>query len=113
MKQIVAIVKPFVAEHVLEALKLAPVEEVTVQEVKGFGRQKSYLEEYGDSEFSFAFLPKVEITAWVDDYRIEEVLRRIAEVARTGRIGDGKLFVLAGGTCAEIPLKEIPRTMLR
>ncbi|MFO0914250.1 MAG: P-II family nitrogen regulator [Pirellulales bacterium] len=104
MKQIVAIVKPFVAEAVLEALKLAPVEEVTVQEVKGFGRQKSYLDEYGDSEFSFAFLPKVEITIWVDDYRSAEVLRRVTEVARTGRIGDGKLFVLGCDQCREIPL---------
>jgi nitrogen regulatory protein PII len=104
LKQIVAIVKPFVAEAVLEALKLAPIQEVTVQEVKGFGRQKSYLEEYGDSEFSFNFLPKVEITVWVDDYRSEEIVRRITEVARTGRIGDGKLFVIGCDLCREIPL---------
>lgn len=94
MKQIIAIVKPFLGEQVLEALKRAPVEAVTVSEVKGHGRQKSYLEEYGESEFAAAFLPKLEITAWVDDLQLDEVLRQITDAARTGRIGDGKIFVL-------------------
>ena len=94
MKQIVAVVKPFLAEKVLENLKRAPLEALSVREVKGFGRQKSYLDQYGDSEFSQAFLPKVEITLWIDDTRTEEILRKIVEVARTGRIGDGKIFVL-------------------
>jgi nitrogen regulatory protein PII len=94
VKQIVAIVKPYLAEKVLEALKRAPLEACSVREVKGYGRQKSYLDQYGDSEYSLAFLPKVEINLWVDDSRAEEIIRRIVEVARTGRMGDGKIFVL-------------------
>lgn len=65
-----------------------------VREVKGFGRQKSYLKEYRESEYGFAFLPKVEITMWVDDLRVEEVVQRVTEVARSGRMGDGKIMVL-------------------
>ncbi len=94
MKQILAIVKPYLAEKVLEGLKRAPLEALSVREVKGYGRQKSYLDQYVDSEYSLAFLPKVEISLWVDDSRAEEIVRRIVEVARTGRMGDGKIFVL-------------------
>jgi nitrogen regulatory protein PII len=94
MKEVISIVKPFVAERVLEALKFAPLEACTVREVKGYGRQKSYLDQYGDSEYSLAFLPKVEIQVWVDDARADEVVERIVTVARTGRMGDGKIFVL-------------------
>jgi nitrogen regulatory protein PII len=94
VKEVIAIVKPFLAERVLEALKLAPLEACTVREVKGYGRQKSYLDQYGDSEYSLAFLPKVEIQLWVEDARVAEVVERITAVARTGRIGDGKIFVL-------------------
>jgi nitrogen regulatory protein P-II 1 len=94
VKQIVAIVKPYLAEKVLESLKRAPLEAISVREVKGYGRQKSYLDQYGDSEYSLAFLPKVELILWVDDSRAEEILRKIVEVARTGRMGDGKIFVL-------------------
>ena len=94
MKQIVAIVKPYLAEKVLESLKRAPLEAVSVREVKGYGRQKNYLDQYGDSEYSLAFLPKVEINLWVDDSRAEEIIRKVVDVARTGRMGDGKIFVL-------------------
>jgi nitrogen regulatory protein P-II 1 len=94
VKQIIAVVKPFLAEKVLESLKRAPVEALHVREVKGFGRQKSYLDQYSDSDYSMAFLPKVEITLWVDDRRVEETLRRLVEASRTGRMGDGKIFVL-------------------
>lgn len=94
MKEIVAVIKPFLAEKVLDRLKRAPLEALTVREVKGYGRQKSYLDEYGDSEYSMAFLPKVEIAVWVDDARVDEILRMIVEVARTGRMGDGKIMVL-------------------
>jgi nitrogen regulatory protein P-II 1 len=94
VKQIVAIVKPYLAEKILESLKRAPVEALTVREVKGFGRQKSYLDEYGDTEYSLAFLPKVEIELWADDSRVEEIVRKIVEIGRTGRMGDGKIFVL-------------------
>lgn len=108
MKQVIAIVKPFLAERVLEGLRRAPLEALAVHEVKGFGRQKSYLAEYRDSEYSLAFLPKVEITLWVDDARVEEILRRIVEIARTGRIGDGKVFVLPIGTFETIDITGGP-----
>jgi nitrogen regulatory protein P-II 1 len=94
MKQVVAICKPYLAEKVLEGLKRAPLEAVSVREVKGYGRQKSYLDQYAGSEYSLAFLPKVEINLWVDDTRVEEIVRKIVEVARTGRMGDGKIFVM-------------------
>jgi nitrogen regulatory protein PII len=94
VKQVIAIIKPFLAEKVLESLKRAPLEACSIREVKGYGRQKSYLDQYADSEYSLAFLPKVEITLWVDDLRVEEVVRTIVEVARTGRMGDGKIFVV-------------------
>ena len=94
MKEIVAVVKPYLAEKVLDSLNLAPLEALAVREVKGYGRQKSYLDEYGDTEYSLAFLPKIEIAIWVDDARVDEIVRRIVDVARTGRMGDGKIFVL-------------------
>lgn len=94
MKQIVAIIKPYLAEKVLDGLKRAPLEALNVREVKGYGRQKSYLDQYGDTEYSLAFLPKVEITLWVDDTRVDEILKKLVELARSGRMGDGKIFVL-------------------
>jgi nitrogen regulatory protein P-II 1 len=97
VKQLLAIVKPYLAEKVLDGLKRAPIEAVSVTEVKGYGRQKNYLDQYAGSEYSMAFLPKVEITLWVDDARVEEIIRKIVEVARTGRMGDGKIFVLPAG----------------
>ncbi|MFO0900583.1 MAG: P-II family nitrogen regulator [Pirellulales bacterium] len=102
MKQVIAIVKPFLVEKVLEGLKRAPLEACTVREVKGFGRQKSYLDQYADTEYSLAFLPKVEISLWVDDSRVEEIVRRIVQAARTGRMGDGKVFVVPTATPAQV-----------
>jgi len=98
MKQVVAIVKPFLAERILEGLRRAPLEAMHIREVKGMGRQKSYLDEYDEydqSEYAQAFLPKVEITAFVEEARAEEVIRKIVDAARTGRMGDGKIFVLS------------------
>ncbi len=105
MKQVIAIVKPFLAEKILESLRRAPLEAVDILEVKGMGRQKSYLDQYTDSEYAEAFLPKVQITAWVEDSRATEVVRKLVEVARTGRMGDGKIFVLAA-TSYEAVLAE-------
>jgi len=102
MKQVVAVVKPYLAEQVLEGLKRAPLEAVSVREVKGYGRQKSYLDQYAGSEYSLAFLPKVEISLWVDDARVEEIVRKIVEVARTGRMGDGKVFVMPAEVCERV-----------
>jgi len=94
VKQIIAVVKPYLAEKVVEALRRAPLEALTVREVKGYGRQKDYLREYSETEYALAFLPKVEIEAWVDDARVEEVVQRISRAAHTGRMGDGKIFIL-------------------
>ena len=94
MKQIIAVVKPFLAEKLVEALRRAPLEALTVREVRGYGRQKGYLDQYADTDYALAFLPKVEFEAWVDDARVAEVVERISQVTRTGRMGDGKIFVL-------------------
>ena len=94
MKQLIAIVRPYLAERLLDALKNAPVETCNVLEVKGYGRQKNYLDEYHGSEYTAAYLPKVEISLWVEDLDAEEVIRIMVEVARTGRMGDGKIFIL-------------------
>ncbi|MGL4512294.1 MAG: P-II family nitrogen regulator [Lacipirellulaceae bacterium] len=94
MKLVTAIVKPYLVEKVLEGLRRAPLEAVWVTEVKGMGKQKSYLDQYTDTEYALGFLPKVELTLVVDDSRAEEVAQRLVEIARTGRMGDGKIFVL-------------------
>lgn len=94
MKQLIIVVKPFRAQAVLEALADLGVPPGEVREAKGFSRQKGYLNKYVGSEYSMAFLPKVEISAWVADDRAEEVVRGVVKAARTGRIGDGKIFVL-------------------
>jgi nitrogen regulatory protein P-II 1 len=94
MKQIIAIVKPHLAEQLIEELSRAPVEALVVSEVRGYGRQKDYLDQYGETEYALAFLPKLEIEVWVDDARVAEVLALIEQFARTGRLGDGKIIVL-------------------
>jgi len=106
MQQILAIVKPFLAEKLLDTLRRAPLEALSVRE--GFGRQKSYLDEYGRNEFGMAFLPKVEIAMWVDDARADEIVEMIEAVARTGRLGDGKIMVLPTLTTVDIPAIEGP-----
>ncbi|PHS15821.1 MAG: transcriptional regulator [Blastopirellula sp.] len=102
MKQVIAIVKPYLAEQVLQTLSKAPVEALNVREVKGYGRQKSYLDEYSDSEYSETFLPKIEISVWLDDTRVEETVRKIVEVARTGRMGDGKIFIMPSMSAEQV-----------
>jgi nitrogen regulatory protein PII len=106
VKQVIAVVKPFLVEKVLDALKYAPLEACEVREVKGYSRQKSYLDEYRGSEYSNAYLPKVEIMLWVEDQRVDEVLRTLVEAARTGRMGDGKIFVLPAVLSGEWGTKE-------
>jgi nitrogen regulatory protein PII len=93
MKQIIVVIKPFRAEAVLKAIAGLDVCACVVREAKGYSRQKGYLDRYMGSEYSMAFLPKVEISVWVNDARSEEVADRIVRAARTGRIGDGKIFV--------------------
>jgi nitrogen regulatory protein PII len=94
MKQIIAIVKPYVAERVLLALAERGHTNITIREVHGYGRQKSYLSEYERNEYSVAFLPKIEICVWSDDDQVDDATRIITTQARTGRMGDGKVFCL-------------------
>ncbi len=94
MKQLIVVVKPFRAEAVLQALAEEEVDAISVREAMGYSRQKGYLNRYVGSEYSMAFLPKVEISAWVSDARAGGILERITQAARTGRIGDGKILVL-------------------
>ena len=94
VKQLVVVVKPFRAEAVLRAVAELGVSACAVREAKGYGRQKGYLDRYRGSEYSTAYLPKVEITIWVAADKYDELANRIAKVARTGRIGDGKVFVV-------------------
>lgn len=93
MKLIVAIIKPFKLEEVKEALAEIGVEGMTVTEVKGFGRQKGHTEIYRGSEYTVDFLPKVKIDIAVRDDLVAKVCASIAESAKTGKIGDGKIFV--------------------
>lgn len=94
MKQLTIIVKPFRAEAVLRLLADLGVTGCTVREVKGYSRQKGYLDRYAGSEYSMAFLPKVEISAAVADDRTDDVAEQVTRAARTGRMGDGKIFLL-------------------
>jgi nitrogen regulatory protein PII len=93
MKQLTIVVKPFRAEAVLQAIAEMGVDACAVREAKGYGRQKGYLDRYAGSEYSLAFLPKVEISVWVSDDRADGVVDRIVKTARTGRMGDGKIFI--------------------
>ena len=93
MKQITAIIKPFKLEEAREALGEVGVTGLTVTEVKGFGRQKGHTELYRGAEYVVDFLPKVKIEAAVDDALVERVIEAIETAARTGKIGDGKIFV--------------------
>jgi len=95
MKMVTAIVKPFKLDEVREALSAIGVQGITVTEVKGFGRQKGHTELYRGAEYVVDFLPKVKIEAAVDDALVEQVVEAIEKSARTGKIGDGKVFVYA------------------
>jgi nitrogen regulatory protein P-II 1 len=101
MKLIVAIIKPFKLEEVKESLGAAGIEGMTVTEVKGFGRQKGHTEIYRGSEYTVDFLPKVKVEVAVTDELAGKTVEAILKSAKTGKIGDGKVFVL--------PLEEVVR----
>ena len=101
MKKIEAIIKPFKLDEVKEGLSTIGVQGLTVSEVKGFGRQKGHTELYRGAEYVVDFLPKVKLEVIVRDEQVAEVIDAIEKAARTGRIGDGKIFVL--------PIEEIIR----
>ncbi len=93
MKKIEAIIKPFKLDDVKDALNEAGIHGMTVTEVKGFGRQKGHTELYRGAEYVVEFLPKIKIEAIVSDEDVEKVIETILKTARTGNIGDGKIFV--------------------
>ncbi len=95
MKKIEAVIKPFKLDEVKEALQEVGIQGITVTEAKGFGRQKGHTELYRGAEYVVDFLPKVKIEAAVDDAIVERVIEAIEGAARTGKIGDGKVFVSA------------------
>ncbi|PLX46371.1 MAG: transcriptional regulator [Deltaproteobacteria bacterium] len=101
MKKIEAIIKPFKLDDVKDALHEVGVQGITVLEVKGFGRQKGHTEVYRGAEYTVDFQPKVKIEAAVEDSMVEKVISAIEGAANTGKIGDGKIFVL--------PLEEAVR----
>jgi nitrogen regulatory protein P-II 1 len=94
MKLIIAIIKPFKLEEVKDALSAIGIEGMTVTEVKGFGRQKGHTEIYRGSEYTVDFLPKVKIEIVVTDDLVSKAIDAIVKAAKTGKIGDGKVFVL-------------------
>ena len=94
MKLVTAIIKPFKLDEVREALGELGVSGVTVTEVKGFGRQKGHTELYRGAEYIVDFLPKIKMEIIVSDTQVEDVISTIMQAAQTGRIGDGKIFVI-------------------
>ena len=93
MQMITAIIKPFKLEEVREALSAIGIQGITVTEVKGFGRQKGHTELYRGAEYVVDFLPKVKIDIAIDDAQVDNTIEVIENAARTGKIGDGKIFV--------------------
>ena len=93
MKKVEAIIRPFKLEDVKLALVNAGIVGMTVSEVRGFGRQKGQVERYRGSEFTVEFLQKLKVDVVVNDDRVDEVLKAIGDAAKTGEIGDGKIFV--------------------
>ena len=106
MKQITAIVKPFKLEEVREALAEVGVTGLTVTEVKGFGRQKGHTELYRGAEYVVDFLPKVKVDVVVPDKLLDSAIDAIVKAARTGKIGDGKIFVTSVGQVIRIRTGE-------
>jgi nitrogen regulatory protein PII len=94
MKLVMAMAKPFALDPIRTALEELGVEGMTVSEVRGYGRQKGHTEIYRGAEYSVSFLPKVKVEVVVEDSRLDAVIAAIVQVANTGKIGDGKIFVL-------------------
>ena len=106
MKLIAAIIKPFKLDDVREALADIGVSGITVTEVKGFGRQKGHTELYRGAEYVVDFLPKIKVEIAVDDPLVDQVIEAISNAARTGKIGDGKIFVFDVGQVIRIRTGE-------
>ena len=102
MKKVEAVIRPFKLEDVKLALVNAGIVGMTVSDVRGFGRQKGQVERYRGSEFTVEFLQKLKVDVVIDDDRVEAVINAIAEAAKTGEIGDGKIFVSSVDTVVRI-----------
>jgi nitrogen regulatory protein PII len=107
MKKIEAIIKPFKLEEVKDALAAIGIEGMTVTEVKGFGRQKGHTEIYRGSEYTVDFLPKIKLETVVTDDIAEQAVTAIIKAAKTGKIGDGKIFVTAVEQAVRIRTEEM------
>lgn len=94
MKQILAIVKPHLVEKVINSIVGQSVDEISIREVKGYGRQKNYLEGYLENEYSLAFVPKVEISVWCQNEFADSITQSMVDASRTGRLGDGKVMIV-------------------
>jgi nitrogen regulatory protein P-II 1 len=101
VKLVVAVVKPFKLDEVKEALKSLGVQGLTLTEVQGFGRQRGHTEVYRGAEYTIDLVPKLRLEVLVDDVQVTEIVEAIAETARTGTIGDGKIWV--------VPIEEVVR----
>ncbi|HZV58644.1 MAG TPA: P-II family nitrogen regulator [Sphingobium sp.] len=112
MKKIEAIIKPFKLDEVKEALHEVGVSGITVTEAKGFGRQKGHTELYRGAEYVVDFLPKVKLEAVVEDAMAERVVEAIANAAKTGRIGDGKIFVMPVEKAVRIRTGELDESAI-
>ena len=106
MKMVIAIIKPFKLDDVRSALADVGVQGITVTEVKGLGRQKGHTELYRGAEYVVDFLPKVKLELAVEDEQVDRVVEAIIETARTGKIGDGKIFVAELGQAVRIRTGE-------
>jgi nitrogen regulatory protein PII len=106
MKKIEAIIKPFKLEEVKDALSEIGIDGMTVTEVKGFGRQKGHTEIYRGSEYTVDFLPKIKVEVVMDDAAVEGAVAAVIKAAKTGKIGDGKVFVTDVGQAIRIRTEE-------
>ncbi len=106
MKLVTAIVKPFTLEDVKSALEQVGVLGMTVSEVQGFGRQKGHTEVYRGAEYSVEFVPKIRVEVVVDDAQVDKTIDALADAARTGKIGDGKIWVTSVETVVRVRTGE-------
>lgn len=106
MKLVIAVIKPFKLDEVREALTEAGIHGLTVEEVKGFGRQKGHTELYRGAEYVVDFLPKVKLSLAVPDSLVETAVEAIIKSARTGKVGDGKIFITSIEECIRIRTNE-------
>jgi len=107
VKLITAIIKPFRLDDVRDALSEIGVQGMTVSEVKGFGRQKGHTELYWGSEYMVDFVPKVKLEVAIESDRLDEVIKAIVDASKTGKLGDGKIFVYTLDTAIRIRTGEI------